>query len=188
MMAAADDQHDRTTAPVVTVALRLVTEKWLGLIYRDVEQVYPEEGCGFLFEGTDGGLQMVTTKNRATLLHQMDPEAYPRDGRTYFEPDMKPWLRAEREGLTPRLIYHSHPEHEAYFSQTDRLSALIQDTNENRVVERHPGVVHLVVSVRGADAPTARCAKLFGFDPSTRDFVALATYDEAGQLADKEIQ
>lgn len=163
------------------IASRLVEEGLLAPIYEAVVPAYPEEGCGFLFEDGEGGLHVLPTANRATRLHRMDPEAYPRDGRTYFEPDMKPWLRAAREGLTPRLIFHSHPDTEAYFSDTDRAQALFDEDGQR--FERNPGVVHLVVSVRpdGAGSPGPRVARLYAFSSHRQDFVRLATYDAAGQ-------
>jgi [CysO sulfur-carrier protein]-S-L-cysteine hydrolase len=165
------------------LARRLADEGLLEAIYRAVEPAHPEEGCGFVFEDSEGRLSVVPTLNRATRLHEMDPVAYPRDGRTYFEPDMKPWLRAAREGLEPRVIFHSHPDTEAYFSDTDMAQAVFEA--DDRVVERNPGVVHLVVSVRRGlpdTEPRARVARLYGFAHSVGDFRRLATYDEVGKL------
>jgi proteasome lid subunit RPN8/RPN11 len=174
---------ERATA-VHPFAKRLVQGDLLGPIYRAVEAAYPEEGCGFVIEAADGALEVVPTTNRATQLHRMDPEAYPRDGRTYFEPDMKPWLRAVREGRTPRLIFHSHPDTGAYFSPTDRASAIVEGDG-GAVLERHPGVVHLVVSVRGP-MPAARVARLFEFAPEEAGFREVAAFDGAGRLLPPE--
>jgi [CysO sulfur-carrier protein]-S-L-cysteine hydrolase len=167
------------------LAHRLVDERLLAAIYAAVVPAYPEEGCGFVFEDGAGRLSVVPTANRATRLHEMDPEAYPRDGRTYFEPDMKPWLRAAREGLVPRLVFHSHPDTEAYFSDTDTAQAVFEE--HGRLQERNPGVFHLVVSVRpGEDGPPqARVARLYAFSPSEGDFRRLATYDAEGHLVEE---
>jgi len=151
-------------------------------IYRWVERAYPEEGCGFVFE-RDGALEVVGTQNRATLLHQKDPDTYPRDGRTYFEPDMKPWFIAFREGAVPRMIFHSHPDTTAYFSETDRASAIIEDTETGEVFERNPGVVHMVVSVDLQDQDhSARDAKLFRFTPPDARFAEIGHFDADGEL------
>ena len=162
--------------PVLTAA-ELSTDL-VRATYRWVERAYPEEGRGFLFE-REGQLELVPTENRATLLHQLDPENYPRDGRTYFEPDMKPWLRACREGAEPRLIFHSHPDTEAYFSETDRASALIEDDSSQGVLERNPGIVHLVVSVLDG---RAKYAKLFRFETPEASFVEIGHFNNEGQL------
>jgi proteasome lid subunit RPN8/RPN11 len=158
---------------------RLVPEL-VAAAYRAVEGAYPEEGCGFVFETPAGELRLVATANRATFLHQKDPVAYPRDGRTYFEPDMKPWLAAAREGHAPRLIFHSHPDEEAYFSETDRASAIVEDPDAGGVFERNPGVLHMVVSVR-PEPPTARYGVLFRYEPATTGFVEIARFDADGR-------
>lgn len=146
-------------------------------IYRAVEPAYPHEGCGFVFEEAGGALVNLPTENRAQLLHEKDPERHPRGGADWFEPNMKPWLRAAREGGTPRLIYHSHPEVGAYFSDGDHDSAVVV-LEDGTTIERNPGVDHMVVSVRGGRADGA---KLFRFDASTARFVAIAEFDAAGE-------
>jgi proteasome lid subunit RPN8/RPN11 len=52
----------------------------------------------------------------------------------------------EAAGVPLRAIYHSHPDHDAYFSETD--SAAAAPLGE----PSFPGVVHLVYSVRGGRA------------------------------------
>ena len=157
---------------------RLAGTAVLNAIYRHVESTYPEEGCGFVFESPDGELRALPTPNRASELHRRDPSRYPRDGRNYFEPDMGVWLKAERDGLLPRLIFHSHPEVGAYFSETDRQSAVFED-DDGAVFERHPGVDHLVVSVRGSP-PEADEAKLFRYRQGA--FQEVATFGPRGHL------
>lgn len=144
-------------------------------VYRAVEPAYPEEGCGFVFEDEDGALHVLGTKNRATQLHEMDPEQYPRDGRDYFEPDMKPWLQSVRKGWTPRMIFHSHPDIGAYFSATDIAQAVIED--EGKVFERNPGAAHMVVSVVEGKAVVA---KVFRFDTERSEFEEVAAFDADG--------
>ncbi len=161
------------------LAQRLVDDALVREIYDAVVPAYPEEGCGFVFEDADGVLSVVATANRATFLHKKDPVSYPRDGRTYFEPDMKPWIRALREGREPRLIFHSHPDDRAYFSATDRASAIFEEDGE--VLERNPGVLHLVVSVFGP-TPSIRQARMFRFNSETGQFDGVAVFDSEGGL------
>lgn len=154
----------------------LVAAGLLPAIYRAVEPSYPHEGCGFVFEDADGVLSNLPTENRAQLLHDKDPERYPRGGADWFEPDMKPWLQAVRAGHTPRLIYHSHPEVGAYFSEGDYESAVVR-MGGGEVVERNPGVDHMVVSVRGGRADGA---KLFRWNAASATFETIAEFGSDG--------
>lgn len=160
------------------VARQLAGSPLLTDIYRSVEPAWPHEGCGFVFETADGVLHNLPTRNNAQRLHELDPERYPRGGGDWFEPDMKPWLRAVRAGEIPRVIYHSHPEVGAYFSDSDVASALAQD-GEGNLTERNPGVVHLVVSVRQGSADEAA---LFAFDHASGIFEEIARFDADGRL------
>lgn len=128
-----------------------------------------------MFEN-EAGLQVLPAKNRAQRLHEIDPERYPRGGSDWFEPDMKPWLQAERAGARPRMIYHSHVEVGAYFSEGDISSALTSG-EDGTPVERHPGLMHMVISVRGGHADGA---KMFGFDSGRGAFVEVASFDADG--------
>lgn len=159
-------------------ASELVATGVLEQIYRSLEPSYPFEGCGFVFARPSGELVHVPTTNRAQDLHELDPEAYPRDARTWFEPDMKPWLKAKRSGLKPRLIYHSHPDVGAYFSDDDQRSAVME--GDDGVVERHPGVLHMVVSV--AEPGKVKQARLYAFLPSSGRFIERAVFNACGEL------
>ena len=142
----------------------------LQAIYRSVEPAYPEEGCGFVFADAEGSLQVLPAANLARGKASTDADGGARTAADWFEPDMRPWLRAERAGWEPRIIFHSHPDVGAYFSKSDRAMALFTD-DDGALLERNPGVLHLVVSVR---AGVADGAALFGFDASLGDFVELA--------------
>lgn len=159
------------------LAKNLVQQNRLPEIYRSVEPAWPHEGCGFVFTFEDE-LRVLPTKNRAQELHERFPEQYPRSAVDWFEPDMKPWLQASREGGTPTIIYHSHPDVGAYFSDSDREMAR-QPNDEGVLVERNPGVKHIVVSVRKGKADGAL---MFAWNEQTRDFDQVAAFDENGQL------
>lgn len=150
----------------------------LRAIYRAVEPEWPREGCGFLFERTDGAWVVLPTINRADDLHRMDPERYPRGAESWFEPDMKPWLRESRAGGVPRLIFHSHPDVGAYFSASDQESAVYVDS-AGTPHPRHEGVWHLVVSVRRPGR--ADGAALFAFDGAEGRFVERARFGPEGE-------
>jgi len=110
------------------------------------EADYPEETCGFVFRiGPD--VEVIPMENIQNRLHAEDPEANPRDARTAYCFDAAEMLRvlAEREkaGATLHAIYHSHPDHASYFSETDSEAAAPFGEPS------YPGVAHLVFSVRG---------------------------------------
>ena len=110
------------------------------------EVEFPGETCGFGFlRGRD--LLVVPMENIQNRLHAEDPVTHPRDARTayYFDPLEMQRVQARHEawGEPLRVIYHSHPEHDAYFSETD--SAAASPFGE----PLFPGVVYLVFSVRG---------------------------------------
>lgn len=159
------------------LAKTLVAQGRLSEIYRAVEPDWPHEGCGFVFT-FDDELRVLPTKNRAQQLHERFPEEYPRGGEDWFDPDMKPWLQAQRNGGIPAIIFHSHPEVGAYFSQDDRDMARLKD-EDGALVERNPGVRHIVVSVRQGKADGAL---MFAWNAETRDFDEVASFDAQGQL------
>ena len=128
-----------------------------------------EESCGFLVgpaaEGRrlDGIVPMV---NRANALHRMDPEQYPRTGRTYFDIDSMKFEAAIRrgtaEGRPVKVLYHSHLDVGAYFSPTDAEVA--------KMGQGEPpwDLAYLVTSVREGQVDGR---KLFVWDPPGREFV-----------------
>ncbi len=125
------------------------------------EADYPEETCGFVF-GEDGALEVHPMENIQNKLHEQDPKTYDRDARTayYFDPTEMQRVLDEKEkaGIPFRSIYHSHPDHDSYFSDTDSEAA--SPFGE----PLFPGVVHLVYSVR-----EGKVADLKAFDWSATD-------------------
>lgn len=128
-----------------------------------------EESCGFLSgPSTDARLVdgIVPMVNRANALHRLDPETYPRTGRTYFDIDSMKFdaalRRGEAEGRPVKILYHSHLDAGAYFSATDAEVA--------KMGEDEPpwDLAYLVTSV--VEGKVAG-RNLFVWDPSARAFV-----------------
>jgi proteasome lid subunit RPN8/RPN11 len=128
-----------------------------------------EESCGFLVGPAAEGNQVdgiVTMVNRANALHRLDPEAYPRTGRTYFDIDSMKFesaiRRGESEGRPVKVLYHSHLDVGAYFSPTDAEVA--------KMGQGEPpwDLAYLVTSVRSGQVDDR---KLFVWDPGVRGFV-----------------
>jgi proteasome lid subunit RPN8/RPN11 len=131
-----------------------------------------EESCGFLVGPAgvprlvDGVVPMV---NRANALHRLDPEQYPRTGRTYFDIDSMKFETAIRQGGAEqrpvKVLYHSHLDAGAYFSPTDAEVA--------KMGQGEPpwDLAYLVTSVRGGQVDDR---KLFIWDPGARAFTESA--------------
>ena len=128
-----------------------------------------EESCGFLVGPAsepsvlDGIVPMV---NRANNLHALDPEAYPRTGRMYFDIDSMKFEKAIREGEASarpvKVLYHSHLDAGAYFSETDASVAKMGG-------DAPPfDLAYLVTSVRNGAVDDH---KLFVWDAASKSFV-----------------
>lgn len=128
-----------------------------------------EEACGYLTGPADDELlvdEAVPMPNLANRYHAMDPEAYPRTGRDFFILDPLKFKRAveagEASGRPVKVLWHSHPDVGAYFSETDAKMATMAGDSPTY------DLFYWVTSVRreGVDDH-----KLFAWDPSSRSFV-----------------
>ena len=136
---------------------------------------YPAESCGVVLV-REGERQLLPCRNIQNELHARDPERYPRDARTayYIDPaDLLRIGRMEGEGFAVKVIYHSHIDAGAYFSETDRRNAMLG------AEPSYPHTTYVVTSVLGGkvDAMAA-----FRWDPAQRDFRSVEL--EAGTVAE----
>ena len=128
-----------------------------------------EESCGLLLGPADKPLAVDTVfpmENRANKLHRLDPETYPRTGRMYFDIDPLKFERAVREGegngKPVKVLYHSHLDVGAYFSDTDAQAATMGGESPSY------DLAYLVTSVR---AGVVDERKLFIWSTSEKKFV-----------------
>ncbi len=136
-------------------------------IVAQAEREFPFECCGFIIG--DGAIEearpITNIQNRK---HAEDPAAFPREARTAFLMEPREHLAVLREidsrRLKLRAVYHSHPDHDAYFSATDRAQACSFDPDE----PDYPEVVQIVMSVRGGKFVRAAA---FRWDAGQKDFV-----------------
>jgi len=99
--------------------------------YADARRCYPEEACGLLLGPADSALcdEARPCENQQNQLHQRDPESYPRDARTAYALGVRDlrFLDASLGSSRPvKVIYHSHVEVGAYFSEEDRRAATFE--------------------------------------------------------------
>ncbi len=144
----------------------------LSLCYAEAAQAYPEEACGLLSGPRESDLcdEVRPCKNRQNDLHLQDPETYPRDATMAYNLGARDILYLSRSLDGPRpvkIIYHSHCDVGAYFSEEDRRAATFED-------ELLYPVDYLVIDCAAAGV---RGALLFRFQDG--QFVEIASYPAA---------
>lgn len=147
-----------------------ITRASLDAIVAQAEREFPDECCGFIIG--DGSAEevrpIVNIQNRK---HAEDPATFTRDARTAFLMDPTEHLAVlneiDRRKLKLLTVYHSHPDHDAYFSATDRAQACSFDPAE----PDYPDTIYLVMSVRSGKFVRAAA---FGWDPAAKEFVEVA--------------
>jgi proteasome lid subunit RPN8/RPN11 len=136
-------------------------------IVAQAEREFPYECCGFILTG-DGVEEVRPIRNIQNEKHAEDPVTFPRDARTAFLMEPREHLAAlneiDRRKLKLAVVYHSHPDHDAYFSPTDRAQACSFDPDE----PDYPGTAYVVMSVRGGRFERAAA---FVWEPARKEFV-----------------
>ena len=90
------------------------------------QDTFPDECCGVIFSsaGTDRAVALENIQNK---LHALDPITYPREAGIAYAVDpleLDNVIRqAESKGERLKAFYHSHPNHDAYFSAEDKVFA-----------------------------------------------------------------
>jgi proteasome lid subunit RPN8/RPN11 len=104
----------------------LLTQEAWNEISRHAQETFPEECCGVIFSarGADCVLRLKNIQNK---LHALDPQTYPRTAAIAYAVDpleLESVIRqSEEKGQTLKAFYHSHPDHDAYFSDEDKAFA-----------------------------------------------------------------
>ena len=140
----------------------------LDQIHLHAVEEYPYECCGIVVGNPDDNQDNVVYRceNIQNKLHEKDPENFTRDARTAYNISalelQKLLSEASSKGWVFKVLYHSHPEHDAYFSQEDTRMALFDE--ETPI---YPGTQYLVVSVY---SEKVRDQALFGLNSETKTF------------------
>lgn len=128
------------TAPQPSKNKVLLNRQSLQTLYTHASERYPEEACGFIH--ANGSVHKGT--NIQSMLYRTDPQRYKRDAHSAFTFSVADLYHLETSFNSDNpvsVIYHSHPDVGAYFSDEDTDKALFMG------MPIHP-VVHLVVDVR----------------------------------------
>lgn len=141
----------------------------LGRIRELTEKDYPHETCGILVSPR-GSLDRVSgiypCRNIQDECHTEDPVNFSRTSETAYFMSPGDLLKIQKEARQKqsqmRVIYHSHVDAGAYFSEEDQRVAL----SEGEPV--YPGVSYLVVSVQKGKAGEM---SIFEWDGKTKTFL-----------------
>jgi proteasome lid subunit RPN8/RPN11 len=89
-------------------------------------ECYPSESCGFVFgPAAEPSLldALQREENEADKYHALDPVTFPRTSNTYFKINelraARTFEQGQAEGRPVKVIYHSHCDAGAYFSEED---------------------------------------------------------------------
>ena len=140
---------------------RIVASDVLREIEAQAAEEYPSEACGVLVDEADG-LVAIPFENMQDKLHAIDPERFTRTSRTAYNLNSLKLERVRSERQV-RIIYHSHVECDAYFSEEDQAGALTPDTEEPVIA----GVDYLVISIYDRKA---RAANLYRYGSQSRRY------------------
>ena len=151
----------------------------LSAIYSHATSEFPDECCGAVL--SDGTQEFVRKcRNIQNALHREDPATYPRDARTAYviHPDDLIAIHKETEtGYRQiKVFYHSHPNHEAYFSEKDKSDAMMWDE------PTYPDATYLVISVYDVEI---RDVKAFAYDETSRDFIDVPLEEKKSSIPEE---
>jgi proteasome lid subunit RPN8/RPN11 len=118
---------------------------------------------------TDGRADWIQRlQNIQNRLHALDPQTYPRTAEIAYAMDPKELEAiidgARQRGAKLKAFYHSHPNHDAYFSEEDK--AFASPFGE----PTFPGAAQIVVSIYGS---TVKNMRVFLWSDEQKDFVAV---------------
>jgi proteasome lid subunit RPN8/RPN11 len=137
-------------------------------ISHHAQQTFPEECCGIVVsDGTSD--RALRLKNLQNARHAQDPEKYPRDATIAYSMDELEFesmrVEAQKIGFALKAFYHSHPNHDAYFSPEDRAGATPFGE------PTYPEAAQIVISVYNR---AVRSIKGFKWSNERQDFVEVA--------------
>ncbi len=141
-------------------------------IFNHARESFPDECCGWLTGDKDsneaGGVRPAVNAYKPDI----HPTAQDRSAQTAFvisDDDLLDLNHTLDNDIRPRIIYHSHPNGRAYFSETDRANA-VDPWGDGPA---YP-VQQIVVGIDGVRVVEAR---QFAWDDESGDFVEIAAHE-----------
>ena len=149
----------------------VVTDQALAEMYAHARRDYPNECCGVVFgpKGAPAANRAVPCANIQNELHAEDPVKHARDARTAYNLGAADLFKLDKSlrGETPaKIVYHSHVDVGAYFSDTDQAAAQM-DGEPTYPVE------YLVIDVRKDGIGGAG---QFAWDAAQRRYLEIGRY------------
>lgn len=145
----------------------VLTQEIWSEISRHAEETFPEECCGIIVSNGERD-HVLRMKNMQNARHAKDPDAFPRDATIAYSMDEMELesriVEAQKIGFRLKAFYHSHPNHEAYFSAEDRDGATPFGE------PTYPDAAQIVVSVFDK---VIKAFKAFAWSDEMKDFVEL---------------
>ena len=144
-----------------------LTKENLKIIRQHSIEEYPYECCGIVLGkiGTTDQNILYRCENIQNRLHEKDPVTFTRDARTAFFIDPKELMqilkKAHEKKLEIKVFYHSHPKHDAYFSEEDKRMALFDGE------PIYPSADYLVISIY---EKKIKKEVLFSWDNNSKEF------------------
>lgn len=134
---------------------------------RHAQETFPDECCGAILTSASGD-EVRRIPNIQNVMHAKDPQTYPRDATIAYVMEPKALLAVLKEAdsghATLKAFYHSHPNHDAYFSAEDKRQAMFGDEPS------YPDIVHLVISIYDREV---KAIQAYAWDEPTQDFLAI---------------
>ena len=149
----------------------VLTEAALQAMCAHARREVPRECCGIVFGPKAEPLadQATPCDNIQDRLHAEDPARFTRDARTAYNFEARDIFKLQKSlrGETPaKIVYHSHVDVGAYFSDTDQAAAQFDG-------EPAYPVEYVVVDVTAAGA---RAAKQFAWSDTEKKYVEIGDY------------
>jgi len=134
-------------------------------ICRHAQETFPEECCGAILTSSNRE-EVRRITNIQNVMHAKDPQSYPRDATIAYVMEPRELLAVLKETDSGKAVlkafYHSHPNHDAYFSAEDKRQAIFGDEPS------YPDAVYVVISIYDREVKTIRA---YAWNDQAKDFL-----------------